>query len=66
MEVEKIITFYKLDNGLRFAIKNQDNKAILMSLPSKTEIRSVNADRQLELLRYMKSIEEKVKVEIKE
>lgn len=66
MKVEKAIEFYVLDNGLRFAIKMQDNKAILMSLPSKTEIRSVNVDKKRELLRYMKSIEEKVKVEIKE
>lgn len=66
MEIEKRITFYKLDNGLRFAIKMPgNNKAELLAMPSKTVVREVNIDKCNELLAYMKKIEKEIKVENK-
>ncbi|GAA0102556.1 hypothetical protein UT300012_32710 [Paraclostridium bifermentans] len=67
MKIEKKLTFYKLDNGLRFATKmSGDNKVQLLAMPSKVVVREVNIDKYNELVDYMLGIESKVKVEKRE
>lgn len=67
MKVEKKLTFYKLNNGLRFATKmSGDNKVQLLAMPSKVVVREVNIDKYNELVDYMLGIEAKVRVEKRE
>ena len=64
MKIEKKLTFYKLDNGLRFATKmSGDNTVQLLAMPSKVVVREVNIDKYNELVDYMIGIESKIKVE---
>lgn len=74
MKTEKTIKFYELDNGKRYAIKAEDdtNKAMLIALPPKVNgklvksksgssekvLATVNMDKVLEFLRYMKKEED--------